>query len=293
MALPQRVRIAEQLTHRLVWDDIDRGAIRRLVELARDEARQGAGTSEIRSGAPFRAVEIGAAGNLVFCGAALLPLIATAFGIKGAVHVRASDGAAVEAGTVVASLAGPAAESLEVAQVAHAFVTRLSGIATFTRRHVDGLGRGRTRLLDNGATTPGWCALERFALACGGAWSGGTANRRIRIEVDPRDPSRLESAVRRARESNPDMPVELIARRPADVDAAAAVSPDLIRLEQFGIGAIRDAVACVGGRAFVEAHGGITLANLAEHAGLGLDFISVDGLVTDAGRAPIEWSWRD
>ncbi|HEY5550406.1 MAG TPA: hypothetical protein VIK52_00855 [Opitutaceae bacterium] len=293
MPLPQRVKIAEQLIHRLEWDGLDRGAIRRLIELAHDEAQRDTGAFENQSGAQRSSAEFQAAGNLVFCGAALLPLVASAFGIKGEVRVRAADGATAGVGAVIAALASPAAELRIAAQVAHAFVTRLSGIATFARRHVDALGGGRTRLLDDGATTPGWCTLERFALACGGAWSGGGSTGRIRIEVDPRETSRLEAAVRRAREAAADVPVELIVRRPADVDAAVATSPDLIRLEGFGIGAIRDGVACVGGRAFVEAHGGITLANLASHAGLGLDFVSVDGLVTDAVRAPIKWIWRE
>jgi nicotinate-nucleotide pyrophosphorylase (carboxylating) len=293
MALPQRVKIAEQIIHRLQWDELDRGPIRRLVELAHDESQRFGPGSHNESSVHHCTVEFDAAGELVFCGAALLPLVAGAYGIKGDLRVRVADGAAVSAGSVIAVLTGPAAGLRTASLMAHAFVSRLSGIASFARRHVDELGSGRTRLLDNSATTPGWNTLERFALACGGAWSGGDGATRIRIEVDSRVPFRLESEIRRAREASPDVPVELIVRQPADVEFAVAASPDLIRLERFEVAALRDAVVRAGGRVFVEAHGGITLANLAEHAGLGLDFVSVDGLVSDAVHAPIDRTWRD
>ena len=293
MPLPQRVRIAEQLVHRLGWESLDLGAIRRLVELAREEARPGAGPVDNSPGALRRTVELTAANDFVFCGAALLSMVAGAFGLKSGLHVRATDGANVAAGAVLASIAGPSGELRAAARLAHAFASQLSGIATFARCHADLLGGGRTRLLDNGATTPGWSALERFALGCGGAWSGGESNGRIRIEADPRDTSNLAETVRRARESAPEAPVELNVHRPEDFAAAVAADPDLIRLERFATGALRDAVACAGGRVFVEAHGAITMANLEAHAGLGLDFVSVDGLATDAARAPIEWNWRD
>jgi nicotinate-nucleotide pyrophosphorylase (carboxylating) len=293
MPLPQRVRLAEQLLHRLEWESLDRGAIRRLVELAHDETRAGANLAENSPRAQRRTVELTAAGDLVFCGAALLPLVASAFGIRGGLHLRATDGASVAAGSTLAAIAGPAGALQSAAPVVHAFLSRLCGIATFARHHADVLGGGRTRLLDNCATTPGWSALERFALACGGAWSGGDGSSRIRIEAGARDTSRLGETVRRARESTPDVPVELTVLRPEDVAEAVAAGPDMIRLEHFGIEALRDAVACAGGRVFVEAHGGITLADLAAHAGLGLDFVSVEGLVTHAMHAPIGWSWRD
>lgn len=292
MSVPQRVKIAEQLVHRLAWETLDHGAIRRLVELARAEVRPGP-TAAQPAGAQLRTADITAAGELVFCGAALLPLLAGAFELKGGLHVRATDGTAVAAGSVLASISGPAGGLRSAAPVVHAFVSHLSGIATFARSHADVLGSGRTRLLDNCETMPGWGALERYALACGGAWSGGATGDRTRIEACTRDPSRLGETVHRAREAAPDLPLELTVRRPEDVAAAVAADPDMIRLERFAIGALRDAVACAGGRMFVEAHGGITLANLAEHAGLGLDFVSVDALVTGAARAPIGWNWRD
>lgn len=293
MPVPQRVKVAEQLVHRPGWESLDLGSIRRLVDLARDEALRGADPSDDSAGALRRSVEFTAMADTVFCGAALLPLVAGAFGMRNGLHVLAADGAEVAAGSVLAAMAGPAAGLRGAAPVAHAFLARLSGIATFARRHAGLLGAGRTRLLDNGATTPGWRALERFALGCGGSWSGGDGSGRIRIDVDSRDSSRLGEAVRRARESTPEAPVELHVHRPEDTAAAVAANPDLIRLERFTTVAIRHAVACAGGLVFVEAHGGITLANLAAHAGLGLDFVSVDGLVTDAARAPIGWNWRD
>lgn len=199
----------------------------------------------------------------------------------------------VASGTVIAALAGPVASLRPAADVLQAFVRRLSGIAAFARTHVDALGNGRTRLLDSGAFTPAWRALEKYALGRGGTWTGGEASERFRIDGSDRSTTDLETAVRSARGTAPEVPVEIAVCHPDTVGRALAASPDVIRLERFSVDSIRRAVACVNGRVFVEAHGGVDLSNIADYAGLGLDFLSIDGLVSDARWAQCDAIWRD
>jgi len=307
MAVPQRVRIAEQLMRRLEWDDLDRAAIRRLAECARDEEFRGYGLQEQSpkkaDGPPAHfktrasgqlTVDLIASADLVVCGSPIAPMVLTAFGVKGAARLRVGDGTLVPAGTVIATLAGSAAVLAPAASALQAFFRRLSGIATRTRRHVDALGKGRTRLLDSGATTPGWRMLEKYAIGCGGAWNGGAGSfDRIHLEARSRETVDLAAAIRRARESIPDVPVVVTVRDSSMIEETVAAAPDLIRLDRFSVAQLRRAVACVNGRVFVEAHGGIVLASLRRHAGLGLDFVSVDGLVSDAGWAHVDAVWHD
>ena len=285
MSLPPRVRIADQLIRRRGWDDLDRGAVRRLVELARDEALRNrpAFTPHTRR----VSILIVASQETVFCGAGLVPLVAAAFGLKGEQRAQASDGASIRNGQNLASLDGVADHAHAAAGVLREFFSRLCGIATHARRFVDALGDGRTRLLDSGSTTPGWHELEKFALACGGAWDG-SGSRRIQINAQARDAGDVTASVRRARASAPDAPVEVIVNDPALVAAAVDASPDILRLEGFGVSAIRRATAAVHGRVFVEARGAIALRNLPRLSGLGLDFVSVDGLASEAGLTAIE-----
>ena len=79
-----------------------------------------------------------------------------------------ADGTEVERGPI-ADVEGPARGVLTGERLALNLVGRLSGIATLTRRYVDAVeGTGAT-ILDTRKTTPGLRALEKHAVATGGA----------------------------------------------------------------------------------------------------------------------------
>jgi nicotinate-nucleotide pyrophosphorylase (carboxylating) len=54
-------------------------------------------------------------------------------------------------------------------------------------------------------------------------------------------------------------------------------------LDNFAVDGMRQAVTQTAGRARLEASGGITLANLAEVARTGVDFVSLGALTHSAG----------
>ncbi|MBX3414878.1 MAG: carboxylating nicotinate-nucleotide diphosphorylase [Pirellulales bacterium] len=78
------------------------------------------------------------------------------------------DGAWVERGTAIASLAGPARSLLTAERVLLNVLGRLSGIATLTRRFVEAVAGTKARIYDTRKTTPGWRLLEKYAVHCGG-----------------------------------------------------------------------------------------------------------------------------
>ena len=66
----------------------------------------------------------------------------------------------------------------------------------------------------------------------------------------------------------------------------------MILLYNFTPAQIKRAVALIGGRAFTEASGGITLKKLPRFAGLGLDFVSTGALVHQSVWVDIGLDWR-
>jgi nicotinate-nucleotide pyrophosphorylase (carboxylating) len=191
---------SQQLLHRLAWADLDPAYLRRLVAMARDEDLAGLGlrvkphrtgdrsTAVLPGSARTASADLVARTTLIACGLPLLPLILAAYGgastkqnwrsnIKNPVfarvrvQLRARDGRAVPAGGVLATLTGDPRTLLAAERVMLNFLQRLSGIATYTARHVAALGPGHTRLLDTRKTTPGHRMLEKYAVACGGGWN--------------------------------------------------------------------------------------------------------------------------
>jgi nicotinate-nucleotide pyrophosphorylase (carboxylating) len=81
---------------------------------------------------------------------------------------RRHDGDRCQAGDELAEIIGPARALLAGERTALNFLQRLSGIATLSRRFVDAAG-GRITILDTRKTTPTLRALEKYAVAAGGA----------------------------------------------------------------------------------------------------------------------------
>ncbi len=72
--------------------------------------------------------------------------------------------------------------------------------------------------------------------------------------------------------------VENLAQLREAVDAGA----DIIMLDNMGVAEMAAAVRIVGGRALLEASGGINESNIAEVARTGIDFISMGALTHSA-----------
>ena len=78
------------------------------------------------------------------------------------------NGDRLEPGALIASVRGPMRTLLAVERTALNFLQRLSGIATLTARFVAEVAGTKAVILDTRKTTPGWRALEKYAVRCGG-----------------------------------------------------------------------------------------------------------------------------
>lgn len=201
------------------------------------------------------------------------------------VDVLKSDGAAVEPGEVVAVVAGRARAVLAAERTALNFIAHLSGVATLTRRFVDAVVGTACRVLDTRKTTPGWRALEKHAVRCGGGVNHRMGLFDVAMLKDTHldaCPSLAEGVARVRRLLGPNFPLVVECGTLDMVRQALACGVDHIMLDNMGVDEMTAAVAEVAGRARLEASGGITLANAAEIARTGVDFISVGALTHSA-----------
>jgi nicotinate-nucleotide pyrophosphorylase (carboxylating) len=204
------------------------------------------------------------------------------------VIIRHRDGSPCSPATVVVELTGRADALLIGERTALNFMQRLSGIATLTRQFVEAAG-GRIVVLDTRKTTPLMRVLEKYAIRAG----GGTNHRfglhdgilikdnHVRLAGD------VGVAVRRMREANRSLPVEVEAQSLCEVDAALEAGADIVLLDNLSTPDIIEAVGKCRGKARTEISGGVTLSRMPELAATGADYVSVGALTHSAPAADL------
>jgi nicotinate-nucleotide pyrophosphorylase (carboxylating) len=169
-------------------------------------------------------------------------------------------------------------------RVALNFLQRLSGIATLTARYVQAVEGTGVRILDTRKTTPGLRELEKAAVRAGGGHSHrfGLFDMVLIKENHAAAASGVGEAVRRAREAFPELRLEVEVRDEAEIAEALDAGAPLLLLDNMDPAQLRAAVEQVGGRAELEASGGVTLETIRETAVSGLHWISVGALTHSA-----------
>ena len=196
------------------------------------------------------------------------------------------DGARVVPGTTLMRLAGSARAMLAAERSALNTLQHLSGIATLTRGYVDAIAGTGATLIDTRKTIPGLRSLEKYAVRMGGA-----ENHRLRLDdgVLIKDnhvavAGGVAEAVRRAREANTGLQVQVEVDRIDQIEPALAAGADRLLLDNMDPAMLREAVKLVAKRVPLEASGGVTLETIRFIAETGVDFISV-GRITQSAPA--------
>jgi nicotinate-nucleotide pyrophosphorylase (carboxylating) len=186
----------------------------------------------------------------------------------------------------VLKLEGQARAILTGERTALNLLQRLSGVATMAARCVRAVNGTGATILDTRKTTPGLRALEKAAVAAGGATNhrAGLYDAILIKENHAALAGGVAEAVRKARAYAPEFPLEVECRTIAEVDEALAAGALKILLDNMTPGQLSAAVRRVAGRAELEASGGVTLDTLRDIAGTGVDFISV-GAITHSAPA--------
>jgi nicotinate-nucleotide pyrophosphorylase (carboxylating) len=195
------------------------------------------------------------------------------------------EGHVVDSPTAVATVTGPLRAILTGERTALNFLGRLSGVATLTRRYVDAVAGTGVAILDTRKTTPGLRLLEKQAVV-----RGGGRNHRFGLydgvlvkDNHLRAAGSVAAAVEGVRAAT-DLPVEVECDTLEQVREAVEAGADAILLDNMTPDGLVAAVVLAGGRARLEASGGVNLENVRAVAETGVDEISI-GALTHSARS--------
>ena len=263
-----------------------------LIDLALEED---AGLGDLTSRAIFpakhrsRAV-IEARQELVICGLEVAAAVFARIDPTLKTRLLTADGDRVKRGAVVLRVEGPTIALLTAERTALNFLQRLSGIATQARRFADAVRGTGVRIVDTRKTTPGFRALEKYAVRCGGCFNHrASLGEHVLIKDNHiAAAGSLTRAVRLCRAATPHTAkIEVEAKTLGEVSAACRAGAGVILLDNMTPAEVHTAVAVIAGRAIVEVSGGVRFDTLRDYAQPGVDVISIGALTHSAAAADL------
>lgn len=263
-----------------------------LIDLALEED---AGLGDVTSRGIFPAKHrsrgyIAAGQDLVVCGLEIAARVFARVDPALKVVLVARDGDRVKAGGRVLTVDGPTAAMLTAERTALNFLQRLSGVATQARKFAAAVDGSGVRIVDTRKTTPGWRALEKYAVRCGGAVNHRSSLGEHVLIKDNHIAAAgsLTKAVRLARAAAPHLAkIEVEAKTLAEVREALRSGAEVILLDNMTPTQVREAVGLIGGGAVVEVSGGVRYETLRSYAVDGVDVISIGALTHSAPAADL------
>jgi nicotinate-nucleotide pyrophosphorylase (carboxylating) len=166
------------------------------------------------------------------------------------------------------------------------FLAHLSGVATLAARAAAAMRGTGAKVLDTRKTTPGLRALEKAAVAAGGA-----SNHRVGLydailikENHIAAAGGIAAAIQRVRAATPRLAqtLEVEVRDADEIEQALQAGAPRLLLDNMDDAQLRAAVAQVAGRAELEASGGVTLQTLRACAQTGVQWVSMGALTHSA-----------
>jgi len=210
------------------------------------------------------------------------------------VEFSLGDGARVDAFGRCGTIRGSARSILMGERTALNLLQRLSGIATRAREAQALVGGTKAKIVDTRKTTPGLRALEKAAVRSGGAFNhrfglfDGVLIKDNHIAAAGSIGAAIENARARAHHL---VRIECECDTLEQVDEALSARADIILLDNMSTDDMREAVLRVGGRALLEASGGITWDRVPEVAATGVDYISMGALTHTVKAADLSLDW--
>lgn len=227
-------------------------------------------------------------------------------------EVQKVDGELLSPGDVIAIITGPLVSLLIGERTLLNFLMHLSGIATLTHRFVEAVCGTRARIFDTRKTLPGYRALEKYAVRCGGGnnhrmglYDGVLIKDNHLAAWSARQSlgqnGSIAAAIRQVRERLPaGLPVEVEVDTLDQFREALTAEPEMVLLDNMDVDTLRRAVAlrdCWCARVEssrtieLEASGGVTLETVRQIAETGVDRISVGALTHSAPALDLAVDW--
>ena len=197
---------------------------------------------------------------------------------------HASEGDAIKAGQTLCTIQGKARAMLSAERSALNFLQSLSATATATRDYVALIAGTHAKIFDTRKTLPGLRIAQKYAVRIGGG-----ENQRMALydgilikENHILAAGGIRPVLTEAQRIAPSgvsiqIEVETLDELREALDAGAR----LILLDNFDLDSMRAAVKLSGGRAELEASGGVNLDSVRAIAETGVDRISIGALTKD------------
>jgi nicotinate-nucleotide pyrophosphorylase (carboxylating) len=212
-------------------------------------------------------------------------IFAESLGLK--VKAEAADGDKVKQGTVILRISGNARTILSVERTLLNLLSRMSGIATKTRRLTEKLREANltVKVAATRKTAPGLLFFDKKAVVVGG---GDPHRLRLDDMILIKDNhvaivGSVEEAVKKAKAFGSGKKIEAEVTSTADALKAAEAGADIVMLDNFSPERVGEAVEALKesgffGNVLLEVSGGITEENLLEYASSQVDVISMGAL---------------
>ncbi|WP_240376902.1 carboxylating nicotinate-nucleotide diphosphorylase [Bacillus piscicola] len=228
--------------------------------------------------------------DIVFCGSIILQEGYKLLDENAVVTVYVQDGESVARGQVIAEVSGRTRALLSGERVLLNIVQRMSGIATAARKAVTTLADPSIRICDTRKTVPGMRMFDKYAVRMGGA-----ANHRYGLydAVMIKDnhiaaAGGIAEAVAKVKAAAGHMvKIEVEVTNEQEVKEAVAAQADVIMLDNCSPEKIKTLLPHIPSTVVTEASGNITLANIQEYSGCGVDMISLGSLTHSVKAADI------
>lgn len=210
--------------------------------------------------------------------------------LKLEVDVLVADGETVKPKQPLMKISGDTRTILSVERTLLNIISRMSGIATTTRKLKEKLQKAglKTKVASTRKTAPGLLYFDKKAVLIGG---GDTHRLHLDDMILIKDnhiavAGSIEKAVKMAREkASFSKKIEVEVTRVDDVLTAAKAGADIIMLDNFSPKQIERTIKLLKktrflGKILIEASGGITSENIMSFALTGVDIVSL-GEITD------------
>lgn len=196
-----------------------------------------------------------------------------------------SDGDKMNAGDLIVNIRGSQKYILTGERLALNILQRLSGIATATSKYVKAVEGYDVKIIDTRKTVPGMRVLSKYAVRVGGGYNHriGLSDGILIKDNHIKLAGGIKQAVEKIKQNlNSGHKIEVETSRLDQVEQSLEAGADIIMLDNMPDSLMKEAVCIIGGRALIEASGGITLERVRQVAELGVNLISVGALTHSA-----------
>lgn len=217
----------------------------------------------------------------ILCGAEVAARVFELIDSDVKIEILIKDGESVKYGDEIMRLEGRTSSLLKGERTALNLIQHMSGIATAANQAMKLVEGTNASIADTRKTLPGLRPLQKYAVMTGGA-----KNHRYNLSdaamlkdnhIDAA--GGITAAVTALRKKIGHMTkIEVETRNLDELREALAVGADIIMLDNMSPELMKEAVAITGGKAVLEASGGITNETLRAVAESGVDIISIGAL---------------